>query len=288
MNELDRSPIPAALFSALAFWENLLLQHEFPLEQISLDGSFRAGLEVLVPERHLAAQQVSDIDILILAKADAPLTPDLLQLLGAIVDGRSESLRPVRRWDQEKLIGHVSTPPNGEFGHCGQWDFWLSNAPFVTVSPYWQRLFSSQEIEWQKSMRRLTRDYLDADHYQKLKVLMLTEARWRFCACFALKYLSDLAPREACVIEELPELGPMPVALSGQFKRWADGELNGMGLIRPLCVFPRDTRIALELLVEQDLTPPAAPLWTTLAEKIQLDFFACKKARPLAPPRTAL
>lgn len=229
------------------------------VEDMRLDGSILSGM---------AVPPVRDADVMLFIAADREIAPELGAAAAELAGGRFEGLLFPRRFGRGTVMAHVSAPAPEGRGLFELWDLWLVHAPFVTMSPYWQALFSPAEINWQRRARELVRDNLSSEEYGQIKTLQLAEARWRFCACHGLPLVKDLPPE---LLADLPLHGPPPAGTKDFVRRWAEGDRSDSWLSRPLAGLPYETRLAIEALDPAAAEPPAPPVWTDAALGVQLE-----------------
>lgn len=247
--------------SLLSFWAEKLAAAGVYFKELRLEGSYRCGLL-------LEDQAGSDIDVVLrLARDDARATSRIGELAG-VLGGTAQPPRRIIRWGHPQTIAHIITPPVGDW--ATPWDFWVTTEPLLTMSPYWAALFSGEEIEWQRETRTALRRELGMESYQWFKTLLLTEARWRFCACHALRQMIEPEDELGYILADLPILGEEPPEAGDSVDAWIRGVVDGMGCSRPFDILPFDMRVQLREIRGVEWTELAPPAWTVLAQEVQL------------------
>lgn len=236
-------------------------QSKLRVLDLRIDGSVRSGL--------VADPSDSDLDIIISLPAEIPISPETANLVAETVGGEFVKLLAPCRFGKTVLLAHLTAQSQLEGLPFRNLDLWLVHQPFVTMSPFWQDLFSPDELGWQRLVRNFVRRHLSADDYGVIKALQLAEARWRFCACFAIPQIALSPARAGSIIDALPLKGVPPEGTADFIKRWAQRDRSDSWLNRPLQTLPYNIRLALEELREGLGDPPQAPPWTDFALQVQ-------------------
>jgi len=231
------------------------------VDDYQLSGSLISGAAFRFP--------LNDVDVIVRMPEGEAINQNVVESFASAVGSENLHITSSTRFGQLQQIAHVKSNLEADPSLFRTWDFWIVSQPFVAMTPFWSQLFSKDEINWQREIRQLVSSHLSTHDYEYIKSCQISEARWRFCASYALS-LIDLDVIELGYIrEDLPLTGPLPTGTDAFIRGWISGDMTDSWYIRPLKQFPTYIRESLgrELSILYDV--PLAPAWTEVAMRIQ-------------------
>lgn len=240
---------------------NLLHRSQFPIEQYRIDGSLLSGAS--------SGPHFHDIDAILSIPRERAIEEQLVANMAETLDKATFTVLTTRRFGMETRIAHIKLKMTQAVTSFRILDLWIVHPPFVSMSPIWSKLFSTEEVLWQREIRANISFHLASEDYQKVKALQLAEARWRYAACFGLPLIDDLDNRGQIILDELPITDPPEASTKAFIEAWASGILNDPWLIRPPTQLPDDIHQALSQKKVFQSLPPLEPPWTMVAMRAQ-------------------
>lgn len=141
----------------------------------------------------------------------------------------------------------------------------LPASRWVEIADYWQRVFNSEEIEWQRDLRATLRQLgVAKGEIDGLKFSQCDECRWRIVSRYAMAALGDGRA-------EFPEEPPRFV--NSLVARWLNGEtaIIGQGLDRHPSPIPQNLVPILQEYAPDLLVAPPADPWVERAVRLQAE-----------------
>lgn len=231
------------------------------IEGYQIDGSLASGLCV--------DSVFNDIDVILFIANEVAIDENFVNTVASTLGTTKHCLLSDTRFGEMVETAHIMIPAISGITTFKAIDLWLVHAPFITMSPVWDKLFSEDEIAWQREIRYICSKHLSSDDYKIIKAAQLCEARWRYCANYALPMLNDFNQLEQLIMYDLPIKNSPCTSIRKFLSEWLSGSLRDSWCSRPLTQFP--SRIK-ETLGERGLyqrETPAAPAWTVIAGRIQ-------------------
>lgn len=148
-----------------------------------------------------------------------------------------------------------------------QWQLNVVNQPFLTLAPYFAKVFTDEELNWMRTVRKFCRNTLQIapEQYSALKGIQCLECRWRVIASYALA--------ERGLETELPIKGQMHELVAPFVQSWNAGESGKAGLDRPAVMLTSEIISALRLSRPSLLSQPEPPSWVRKASDVQWQAF---------------
>ena len=231
------------------------------VDDYQLSGSLISGTAFKFP--------LNDVDVIVRMPEGEAINQNLVECFAGAVHSENFHITSSTRFGQLQKIAHIKSNLETDPSFFRTWDFWIVSQPFVAMTPFWSQLFSNDEINWQREIRQLVTSHLSTQDYDYIKSCQISEARWRFCASYALSLIDLDAIELGYIREDLPLTGLFPTGTDAFIRGWIAGDMTDSWYIRPLKQFPTYIRESLgrELSILHEV--PVAPAWTEIAMRIQ-------------------
>jgi hypothetical protein len=153
-----------------------------------------------------------------------------------------------------------------------EYEICVNNQPYYEISSVWHDVFSPDEIEFQKELRKIGRDVLEVDYdteFQVLKKFQTRECRFRICANLwlqrafgdAVLAIEDFIPIDATTV---------PQFVHDLSEEWST-RFSGDGFAHSITLVPDGVRAKME---DRGLgvvlkNAPSRPAWIEIAEAVR-------------------
>ena len=255
-----------------------LLSDDF---EIYLIGSLQTGLYYGPKSSSFSSSpncpyaKVVEADIrLVIPENIHPHDETLLTKMADICGAESTVKRHTVHWDRTDVEGSSLYWYDAlESDTAFEWEFCINRRPYVEIAPYWEQLFTPDEVEWQRNLRQLvTTIELPSEIYTPFKWKQTTEARWRLVASHALTQIDRT--EKSGISDGIPVKSvPLP-PVDRLVTLWLEGASGYRTMERPENFIPDEVLTRLktkydDAIIAPFLSPPAEPEWVSKATRIQ-------------------
>lgn len=228
-------------------------------------------------------EKVVEADLRIVLSKTHPHNTNTLELIREVTGGSKFNSILHRHWNRLDFPisrSYWYEPLNKNIGF--EWELTVIGEPYEDIAPYWERLFSSTEIKWQRRLRQLVTDAgIEHELYRSIKKSQTFEARWRLVASYALFKLQTNQLADSSI--KIPIKGSPSKPIDFLCEKWLDGASGYRTMERPDVFISQQVKELLKQNystkeVENILEIPKSPNWVYFANQVQ---HYCKMKLPL-------